>query len=306
MIWHMQPKRRPSITLVELLVVIAILVILAGLVSAGLFKWIDTQRQSNTNAIIQKVQKHLDLQIKKVLEDASNEKIPASVLNLAGGDPIRARVIWKKLRLKQEFPNTLAEAKAPYKDVNGTAVLSATDLPPIASYATAANKIATGASDSAALLVLILARNRGAGTINADDLGSAAIDVNGDGYKEVVDGWGNPVQFYRWPTASAAVDALRPTNSVPFRDPLDPSGTLLNATWYGAATQLTTNAQFFESLCHKIKPPTATGGGSNGAYLIPVIVSSGRDGVLGLDTTTLTVTNATGAADNIYSYALHQ
>ena len=143
----------------ELLVVIAILVVLAGLISAGLFKWIDTQRQANTNATIQKVQKHLDLQIKKVLADAEKDTIPLSVLNLAGSDPLRARVIWKKLKLRQEFPMTIVEATtAP--PIPG---LSATDLQPIASYKAAASKFNSGPGDSAALLVLALQRNRARG-----------------------------------------------------------------------------------------------------------------------------------------------
>ena len=132
--------------------------------------------------------------------------------------------------------------------------------------------------------------------ISADDLAAVAVDTNGDGFKEIVDGWGNPVQFYRWPTANPAVDALRPTNASLFRDPLDPTGTLVSPVWY------TSNQRpLFEAICHQIIPP-------NSVYLIPVIASAGRDGILGLDFTTMTVTPAGNAFvnDNIYSYNLHQ
>jgi len=242
------------------------------------------------------VQGHLDRQIKKVLETAETEPIPDNVLTLAGGDQKRARVIWKKLRLKQEFPMTLTEAKTPYLDAKGKSIgLTATDLPPIDSYAKAAAKINSTSGVSAALLMLALGRNRGAGTLTGDDLGSAAFDTNGDGYKEIIDGFNNPLQFYRWPTGSAAVDGLRPASAKLIRDPLDPDGTLLDPSWYN-----TPQRKSFESICHTIKSNTHP----NGFYLVAVLASMGPDEKLGLNLTTMSTTNATDETDNIYSFKL--
>jgi len=41
----------------------------------------------------------------------NNEAIPQPVINLPAADERRARVIWKCLRLKQEFPISYAEAQ---------------------------------------------------------------------------------------------------------------------------------------------------------------------------------------------------
>ena len=46
---------RKAFTLVELLVVIAIIAILGALTTAAVFKWIDTQRQNNSEALVKAV-----------------------------------------------------------------------------------------------------------------------------------------------------------------------------------------------------------------------------------------------------------
>ncbi len=297
-------RGRPGFTLVEILVVLAIIAVLASLTSVAVLRWIDTGKQQTTEATIQKVKKELDRQVKLVLKKTDDESIPTAVVTLAGNDMNRARVIWKKLRLRQEFPETLAEATL-HPSTIVASLAGVTDLNPL--YTTVPNIQNLNAnSASAALLLLSLKRNRGGKAMSEDDLGANnVLDTDNDGFKEIIDSWGNPVLFCRWPTGSAAVDASNPAtvNSRDYRsrDPLDPDGTLLNPVWYNTAQR-----QQFEALCHIIKPATAVGGGANGAFIIPVIASGGRDGVLGLDPTTLTTSpaNNTNINDNIYSYTL--
>lgn len=288
-------KRRLGFTLIEMLVVVAIIGVLVGLTSAGVFKFMDLQRTNNTQATIKKMSGHLDAQIKAVLKKADDEPIPVPVLNLAGGDPKRARVIWRKLRLRQEFPMTIAEATTQPSFSTG----AVPELAPL--YATQANRITSGPGDSAALLLLALQKNRKAGVLTGDDLAGAVSDTNGDTVLEIVDGWGNPIQFYRWPTDNDAVNKLNPADkgttpannrAFSIRDPLDPDGLLLATSWYNSPLRLE-----FENLCHTITPTT-------GFYLIPVIASPGRDGKLGLGLKKMDTTSAADAADNIYSYNL--
>src|SRR5262245_51009259 len=102
--------RRGAFTLVELIVVVSIIGILAALVGAGVYSAVESQRQSNTEMTMRTVMKVLNKQTQFVVDKADKENIPGNVLSMAGSDPRRARLIWKKLRLKQEFPISFAEA----------------------------------------------------------------------------------------------------------------------------------------------------------------------------------------------------
>src|SRR5262249_25384716 len=89
------------------------------------------QRSSNTESTIRTVNKLLERQWKAVVDQADKELIPDKVMLMAGGHPQRARVIWKKLRLRQEFPMNFSEALFPWRislKPSGSS-LSQTDLP---------------------------------------------------------------------------------------------------------------------------------------------------------------------------------
>src|SRR5207249_3350986 len=120
------------------------------------------------------------------------EAIPDSVRTMAGGNDLRARVIWKKLRLKQEFPTTFAEAQAPWQASNPAFnLVPNTDLQPM--YGQSLQSAAPGAGESSACLLLALQKGRGGVRLNPDDLPNTALtDTNGDNLKEIVDAWGNP------------------------------------------------------------------------------------------------------------------
>jgi hypothetical protein len=112
----------------------------------------------------------------------------------------------------------------------------------------------------------------------------------------IVDGWGNPMSFYRWPTpAPVAYDLLGdPTNarnrdvdqscpggaSATYRDPDDPQGKLIAPTWN--SFQNAAVVQWFELHCHSVHegvtPQTWL---PRSYYMGPVIVSSGRNGLRG-------------------------
>ena len=161
------PVNRAGFTLVEVLVVIAIIAILVSLTAAAVFQVIVGQGRSNTETNMKRVYKQLDDQVKTVLSKADTEDIPANVVSMAGGDPGRAKVIWRKLRLKQEFPMTFAEALAPYMTYANASCpfLTASDLPPLPAFNVLpnikANTLKQPFLESSICLVLALQQNHG-------------------------------------------------------------------------------------------------------------------------------------------------
>ena len=122
-------RRTAGFSLVEMLVVIAIIAILVSLSAAAVFKVIGVQRANNTQLTVKSASSLLDKQWAAVINQAKNEQIPVSVMTLAGNDPTRARVIWTKLRLRQEFPMNISEARLPLLDwATSTSFLTASDL----------------------------------------------------------------------------------------------------------------------------------------------------------------------------------
>src|SRR5262245_24713302 len=116
------PSRRSGFTLIEVLVVVGILAILGALVSSATFRVLESQRENRSEATIRTLGQALEQHWQKAVDQANKEVIPDWVFDVAGRDPggnaakdlpnyvQRARVIWIKIRLKQEFPMSFAEA----------------------------------------------------------------------------------------------------------------------------------------------------------------------------------------------------
>ncbi len=307
-------RGRRGFTLVELLVVLAIIGILVSMGAGAYFVWLNNQRQTTTETVMREVYQTMTRQMKAVTDDAYKDpNIPLSVQQLAGGNIRRARVIWMKLRLKQEFPTSYYEAWYPYAAPDGTIIIPATDLPAKAAYTRfipqpAAPPTAApvpSPSESSACLLIALRQLRGGVRLDPDNVPSITLsDTNGDGLNELVDAWGTPLFFFRWPTGNSELLLTNPARAgakqVNFADPLDPEGLLLSPGWYNDLTGKATAVRLqFESLCHPISPDN----GTTAYYVIPAFASAGADKSLGLDATMAT-TNMTDVQDNLYSWRL--
>lgn len=309
---HRATPARAGFTLVEMLVVILILAVLAGLTGAGIMNWIDSSRRSATETTIASVHKALMQQMQAVRRKAETEPIPASVLSLAGGDNARARVIWIKLRLRQEFPVTYQEALQPHVGTP-TLQIPAADLPPLRGYVRALTdaagkpRVPNTKTESSVCLLLALQQDRGGTALSADSLGNAVTDIDGDGLKEIVDAWGTPLMFFRSPTSSAEVQGLNPapagSKAARFADPLDPDGKCLDLAWHGDPTKPPpTNRATVEALTHPIAVPSSSP--MTAHYTLPVIVSAGRNTRLGVTARTMQTAVTADEGDNIYSFRL--
>jgi prepilin-type N-terminal cleavage/methylation domain-containing protein len=333
---------RAAFTLVELLVVIAIIAILMGLIGAAYFWFVSGQGVKNTQARIQGIDEIFQKHWNKVVNDAKKETPSPGVYSLAGGDPGRAQVIWVKARLMEAFPMRFDEiTNSPLYGSNpATAIIPAGKRKFIESYKKNIPSSLPGShkveTESAACLLMALSINRlGGGEIA--DLERWTADTDNDSIPELVDDWRQPLYFFRFPVGYDVNTSVPPVppiininndfrNSAPpannaaaakFRDPLDPFGKLLDPNWYATPSRTT-----FESIFHNISGDRDNGQLTNYAanYTIPVIVSAGPDGVIGL--TTQSTGAATGAKatmaiqppppapkpptepDNIYSYKL--
>lgn len=314
-------RTRSAFTLVELMVVLAIIGVLVALVAAAVTKVIPAQQQRNTERTIQKLNGELRAHWKAVIDDAQAEvkqNRHFSILPLAGNDPERAKVIWTKLRLVQQFPMSFYEMLNPgpggYISADPTyakklASVGITSASPL-NYPLTAN----GQKElSACLHIALTAKGHRSKTtqedsFNSDERGLYTLP-NGNSLPTLTDNWGQPLIFCRWPAGDQTFQSTKPSSMGAFADLLDPTGRLTDPTWNNAGNSLTiTNVE--NLIGHRIHTmvsgnwiTTNTTPPPYGPpyYLFPVVISAGQDGVLGVD---YWMTPSAGSEDNIYSYLL--
>jgi hypothetical protein len=177
------------------------------------------------------------------------------------------------------------EALQPWNAVGSP--ITASDLPSLytkalANYTSANNQASTQA---AACLLMSLTRGRAGSNFNEESLGSNTVaDTDGDGMKEILDAWGQPLGFYRWATSNTELNPSGAQNGR--NDPEDPLGTLWNATWFSgvlsAGPPPVSNGAAFQQLLHALPAP---GGTQTQSYKLQwIIVSAGPNGKLGIKT----------------------
>jgi len=251
---------RSGFTLVELLVVIAVIAILISILGVVLANMAQQAKEAATNTIIKKIHVLLDQRIEAFdrAMDRVEERHRYDAGYLAAEQRVRdlmpsvsltdtqLKILTRKQLTKEKFPQRYTDA-----------------FPALSSD-----------FDSSELLYYILthAEVGGAPPVDAGEfLSSEVADTDGDGLLEFIDGWGNPLRFYRWPTRlfrSTNVGLLIQgfSDDLLDTDPDDPLGLLKPVI-----DALASASSDFESLYHT--PNT---------YHLPLIVSAGPDGELGL------------------------
>lgn len=279
-------QSRPAFTLLEMIVVISILGLLAALSLSAVFRIQETQRETNTNTGLRKIQIGLDQQYKAARDTISKEAVPDVIKTLTSSidtngnivpDPIRAKALHMKLRMRQEFPQTYAEART---FVPGTSVYNPKPI-----YL---NAIGGGNStpdqEAAALLVIVLSQNRGGITFNVEEIGrSETRDIGGKTVRVLMDEYGTPICLRRWATDGEMnmlpADEL---NQAPFVSPTqmssgnkdldDPEGRFRNGAPRPWNPPYKNQAkQYFTSVLTTVQDPF------DGRNRGPYVVSAARD-----------------------------
>ncbi|MEQ8854524.1 prepilin-type N-terminal cleavage/methylation domain-containing protein [Gimesia sp.] len=299
---------RSGFTIVELLVVIGILLFLIA-TSAFVVRNIGNKaREKKTMSTIVKVNGLMQDRIeamRKALDSTKNQQQLQSLVgqkytSLVNNYGAKYRSIPKPvveiLVRKDIFRQNLPQYVAENPSVN-----AAMDAQQGVASGAAGNLGAdAGASISSEYLYYILTKHEtyGVSPVGEDAfLASEVADTDGDGLMEFVDGWGKPLRFYRWPTrlikpdgstirrdiASAFFNGLPPASAAGFNeaDPMnvdadDPqgriqhennrSGDLLTPLFNSSADSQYVTGQY----------------GVMNTFWLPLIVSAGQDGILGL------------------------
>jgi prepilin-type N-terminal cleavage/methylation domain-containing protein len=301
---------RRGFTLIELLVVLAIIAVLISLTAAAVLKFMWVGPSKATDSTIRAIKSRLETQWNLVAGQANRENIPPGTLsmitaNLAAGDAetnFRARVIYVKLRLRQSFPINFAEV------INPPAPFTLTPLNEYMTYLgklgfTTANAASWPTPDvqNAVCLKMALELGAGVGGANKDELnnlsGNLGTTPNGASLRGLVDGYGTPLAFCRWPTGFANPNpnnVANPVGNKPYPsggDPVDPKGYLSANTWAGSAAAASTAAA--------VGHPMPVAG--QAFKLMPVVASAGVDKALGLNPGDFSTATLSQTIDNKYT-----
>ncbi|MDX1946997.1 MAG: prepilin-type N-terminal cleavage/methylation domain-containing protein [Pirellulaceae bacterium] len=234
----MSTHRNRGFTLMELLIVVAILSILAMLALAAQARAVEQAKADRTRAIISR----LDQLIMEKWEGYRVRALPIAINPNSLRNPTTGRIdSLAAARIRLNAMRELQRAELPDRRtdiVNTTGGVQTTAVLPSApsvqaSYYRAVFR-ATGGNPStwnqafqgAECLYLIVATMRDGDKSALDFFSRSEIgDVDDDGMKEILDGWGRPIEFLRWaPGYTRENGAVTPQTSDVTKapDPFDP------------------------------------------------------------------------------------
>jgi competence protein ComGC len=312
------------VTLIELLIVIAIIALIAAVSIGSLMLIPEHARARGTEALIAKINSKLVQRLDQFnARRTSIQSLTSCDLVLANQEPNLAHLIAMVRTMRQEFPESFDRTRdlvdndfdgstdeadeiiagdwSPV-DTNGTGSpeQSAAELPsravahlahmqrvyndntlrPSQSSFQSAHRPETA---SAECLFMIVTAN---GSDTEEFVPGETADTDEDGLPEFVDKWGNPIQFFLWPTHYRS-PRQKPGSET---NPDDPNQLLTEAagsSWWTAQSAFRSRfEQLFFSLTN------SAGSGPQAYRTYPLIVSAGPDQGFGL------VEVSTGVFDN--------
>jgi prepilin-type N-terminal cleavage/methylation domain-containing protein len=189
--------QRGGFTLLEVLIVIVIMVLLISLTLGAVFKGMVMVRRANTERTMQKVHERIAKRAQQISEEVRNIEPNGNLLELAGRDRQRARVLLQKFIAKWSFPMSFDEIE---QNLLQSRVFYDGEGHPSANFFHSRLNGLTGGNldqTNAACLGLI-AERLGA----SDDLSGSersTVTFGGQTFPVILDGWGLPMRYYRCP-----------------------------------------------------------------------------------------------------------
>lgn len=202
-------RHRSAFTLIEMMIVIAIIALLFSFMAVAVMSAISTAKSGATKATIIKVQGLLQQRIDSVIKRDPN---PTLVQSLQAPNRFpnekRAIAIARKYEFRKAFPQSWAEMTT----YNPTVLVNQT-IPTVAQR--------NPRTESAEVLFFLLTKANvlgyppeGIDVFLTTEYG----DTDGNGAPELLDAWGQPLRFYRWPTRLVRGAPWAPTvqGGIPF------------------------------------------------------------------------------------------
>lgn len=280
-------------SLVELLITLGIVGILTALLYFSIGGTLESARISATRVTIQQIDDIVQQRYDAIMRADVGPEARRLAAQNSGIDEQQAEFLIRKVLYRQALPQRFEDLyglnmdrytgsgvddDAPYaiQFANDGGDFSATQ-----SKATAADLFFYAMTEGRAVRALPNGQLYRVPVLDLDNINQNHVgDTNGNGQREFVDDWGEPLRFYNFPTQLVRHSSARtfisgiPTSSIN-QDLLDPTGLLSEAFWtqenlyYAPGSSLVRRAFDQE---HYHDPNT---------YYVPLIVSSGPDRELG-------------------------
>ncbi len=297
-----QPRR--AVTLIELLITITIIATLSAAFLGASRSAMETARAARTKSTITKIHGLLmerwasyatrRVDINTTAQNAIDAIPPGPDRGKALAD---ARLIATRELMKFEMPDRWTDVLEAAPLAPSTVFLA--NPPALArtyyrryqqSLTVTNNDNATvldnGSAECLYLTVMLATGDGEARTLfSPQDIG----DIDGDGAPEFLDGWGTPIRWVRWPAGFLARSSLMTGDPDADHDPFDP--------FRRHSPNATPTAGFFPSglqpYLQRLRDPGDPTIGPPGFRLVPLIFSSGPDGIGDISTRTGSITSPT-------------